>query len=137
MFVKNFKIFHKSYRGSIGSIRVPADNVLLNSHPLMVQLTVHEEEDVSIAADFPPTLNYTTPEKWMIDQQKKKLTSYRKNLGVAIAANTAKKSVTVHENKDVSVATDLPPFLKYTTLGKWMLEQQKRNLLPERTWASQ
>lgn len=67
------KISHKNYSGSVGSIRVPSDNALLNGNPFLLGDTVHEEEDVSVATDFPPSPKYTTTEKWIIDQQKRKL----------------------------------------------------------------
>lgn len=71
------KISHKSYSGSVGSIRVPADSTLLNGNPFLLGDTVHEEEDVSAATDLLSSSKYTTTEKWIIDRQKRKLLTER------------------------------------------------------------
>ncbi|KAK1394605.1 hypothetical protein POM88_013661 [Heracleum sosnowskyi] len=50
--------------------------------------TVLIENDVPVAADFPPSLKYTTTEKWIRDQRKRKLLT-EKTWALLTAANTA------------------------------------------------
>lgn len=54
---------------------VPLDNALLNGNPFTVAETDQEEENISVSTDLPPSPKYTTSEKWIMDQQKRKLLS--------------------------------------------------------------
>ncbi|XP_057957466.1 chromatin structure-remodeling complex protein SYD-like isoform X2 [Malania oleifera] len=60
---------------SEGSKMVPVDDTQKNGHSFTLQdrYTEQEEEDKSDSTELPPSPKYTTSEKWIMDQQKRKL----------------------------------------------------------------
>ncbi|XP_017245995.2 chromatin structure-remodeling complex protein SYD isoform X2 [Daucus carota subsp. sativus] len=121
------KISHKSYSASVGSIRVPADNALLNGNPFLLGDT-HEEEDASMATDLPSSPKYTTTEKMIIDQQKRKLLTEKtwalkqQRTQERIAACSDKLKDNVSSSEDISAKTRSVIELKKLQL----LELQRR-----------
>ncbi|KAL8131393.1 hypothetical protein AgCh_007358 [Apium graveolens] len=122
------KISHKNYSGSVGSIRIPSDNALLIGNPFLLGDTVHEEEDASVATDFPPSPKYTTTEKWIADQQKRKLFTEKtwalkqQRTQQRITACSEKLKDNVSSSEDISAKTRSVIELKKLQL----LELQRR-----------
>ncbi|KAA8549729.1 hypothetical protein F0562_001253 [Nyssa sinensis] len=113
---------------SDGCKMFPVDNTLKNGNPFTVQETDQEEEDISVSTDLLQSPKYTTSEKWIMDQQKRKLLTEQnwalkqRKTEQRIAACSYKLKETVSSSEDISAKTKSVIELKKLQL----LELQRR-----------
>ncbi|XP_059665229.1 chromatin structure-remodeling complex protein SYD [Cornus florida] len=113
---------------SDGCKTVPVDNTHKNGTPFTDLETDQDEEDISVSADLPPSPKYTTSEKWIMDQQKRKLlteqnwTLKQRKTDQRIAVCSDKLKETVSSSEDISAKTKSVIELKKLQL----LELQRR-----------
>ncbi|XAR60396.1 DNA helicase [Bertholletia excelsa] len=103
------------------------DDMQKNGTPAILE-TDPEEEDTSLCADLPPPPKYTTSEKWIMEQQKRKLlidqswALKQQKTEQRIAACSEKLKETVSSSEDISAKTRSVIELKKLQL----LELQRR-----------
>ncbi|KAA8528106.1 hypothetical protein F0562_035025 [Nyssa sinensis] len=96
---------------SDGCKTVPGGDTLKNGNPFTVLGTDQERESISVSTDLPPPPKYTTSEKWLIDQQKRKLLTEQnwslklRKTEQRIAACSDKLKQTVSSYEDISAKT--------------------------------
>ncbi|XP_043710846.1 chromatin structure-remodeling complex protein SYD-like isoform X2 [Telopea speciosissima] len=103
-------------RGSVIQKQIASDGckmVSLNRDPItMLEKSPEEEEDEkSLSIETPPSLMYTTSEKWIMDWQKRKLLEEenwalkQKKMELKITASFDKLKETVSSSEDISAKT--------------------------------